>query len=227
MSDLFDHGRSNRGWISVLPAAAVVAIFLLEIETPNIRVTPSLLTILLAISAIYLSPRAVVWWAVILFVPVVLTMLLIPNNGVHETPVFVALRSTAYLAVGWIAVALSRYRQDSIRKLEGLLSLFDSLKNPIVVSDIDGNIKFANRACCELLGRSAREVTDVNFFSVFTQPEQRGKSIEHYLKMFDLQPDRNATLTVSVPAGPVGRGLEATCTVLQWDSRKFLVTQLG
>jgi len=62
---------------------------------------------------------------------------------------------------------------------------------------------------------------------VFTQPDQRGKSIERYLKMFDLQPDRNATMTVSLPVESKSRELVATCSILQWDNRRLLVTQLG
>jgi PAS domain S-box-containing protein len=227
MSDLFDLSRKDQSWISVLPIAVVVAIFLLEIGTPSIRVTPSLLTILLAISAVYLSPRAVAWWAMILFVPVVLTLLLVPNNGVYETPVFVALRSAAYLAVAWVAAGLSRYRRDSEKKFEGLLGLFDSLKTPIVVSDIDGNIKFTNKACCELLGCLAEAMKGTSFFSVFSQPDQRGQSIERYLKCFDADPGRSSLMNVSIQNGPGEMPCNANCFTMRWDQQKLLVTQLG
>lgn len=227
MSDIFDKQRKERRWLGAVPFVAVIAILLLEYETPGLRVTPSLLTIALAFFALFLSPRAVFWWAVALFVPVVLSLIIIPNSGVRESMALVALRSAAYVAVAWVAVGLSRYRWDSEQRLQGLLALFESLQTPIVVSDVDGNINFANRACCKLLGRSVQEVKDVNFFSVFTQPDQRGKSIERYLKMFDLQPDRNATMTVSVPVGSESQELAATCSILQWDNRRLLVTQLG
>ena len=227
MSDIFSSQRKAPRWLMVAPFVAVLAVLLIEVETPGLRVTPSLLTIALAMFALFLSPRAMLWWAVTLFVPVVLTLVMIPNIGVKESMAIVVLRSAAYVAVAWVAVGLSRYRWDSEQRLKGLLALFDSLQTPIVVSDVDGSINFANRACCELLGRSVEEVKDVNFFSVFTQPDQRGKAIERYLKMFDLQPDRNATMTVSVPMGSEIHELAATCSLLQWDSRRLLVTQLG
>lgn len=226
MSDLFSRNQKEPRWIPFVPLVAIAAIFLLEFETPSIRVTPSLLTILLALVAVFLSPRAVLWWAAILFFPVVLTLLLVPNNGAYETPVFVALRSAAYLAVAWVAVRLSRYRQDSDRKLEGLLALFDSLKTPIVVSDVDGNINFANRSCCELLGRSPEEMKDTSFFSVFTQPDQRGQSIERYLKFFESDPGRSSSMTVSVQNGTGELLRSANCFTMQWDEQKLLVTQL-
>jgi PAS domain S-box-containing protein len=161
------------------------------------------------------------------FFPVVLALLLVPNNGVYETPVFVALRSAAYLAVAWVAVGLSRYRWDSERRLEGLLTLFDSLQTPIVVSDIDGNIKFANRACCELLGRSADEIKDTNFFAVFSQPDRRGQSIEDYLKRFDKNANQSAPMTVSIQSPAGVKVLRANCVSMQWDHQRLLVTQLS
>jgi PAS domain S-box-containing protein len=227
MSDIFDTRPKNRRWLMVVPFVAVLAVFLLEAETPGLRVTPSLLTIALAIFALFLSPRAVFWWAVMLFVPVVATLLLIPNNGVKESLSFVVLRSAAYVAVVWVAVGLSRYRWDSERRLEGLRALFDSLKTPIVVSDIDGNINFVNRACCELLGRDAAEIKDGNFFSVFGQPDRRGQSIEDYLKRFDQGANQGASLSVSIQNADGEKTLRANCVTMQWDHQRLLVTQLG
>jgi PAS domain S-box-containing protein len=204
----------------------VVAVLLLEFETPGIRVTPSLLTIALAIFALFLSPRAVLWWAVVLFVPVVLTLWLIPNAGVQESLAFVALRSAAYIAVASVAVGFSRYRWDSERRLEGLLALFDSLKTPIVVSDIDGNINFANKACCDLLGRGADELKAANFFNVFSGPAQRGQSIERYLKLFDKEMDPNLSVTVSIRKAGAEAIRDANCLVMAWDKQRLLVTQL-
>jgi len=227
MSGIFEKQSEGRRWLAIVPFVAVLAVLLIEVETPGLRVTPSLLTIALAIFALFLSPRAVLWWAVALFFPVVLTLWLVPNAGVRESATFVALRSAAYLAVAWVAVGLSRYRQESDRKLEGLLALFDSLKTPIVVSDIDGNINFANRSCCELLGRSAEEIKDTSFFSVFTQPDQRGQSIERYLKFFEISPGQSSSMNVSVQNGTGEFIRSANCFTMKWDERSLLVTQLN
>ena len=226
MSDIFDTRPKNRRWLMVVPFVAVLAVVLLEVETPGLRVTPSLLTIAVAVFALFLSPRAVLWWAVVLFFPVVLTLALVPNGGVKESTTFVILRAMAYVAVAYVAVALSRYRWDSERRFAGLLALFESLKTPIVVSDIDGNIKSANQACCELLGRSAEEIKDTNFFSVFSQPDRRGQSIEHYLKLFDKEPGQSSTMSVDVQNGSGKSTRKAICSTLEWDHQKLLVTQL-
>ena len=39
-----------------------------------------------------------------------------------------------------------------------MLVLFDSLRSPVVVFDVNYHIKFANRACCELLSREAMDI---------------------------------------------------------------------
>jgi PAS domain S-box-containing protein len=111
--------------------------------------------------------------------------------------------------------------------LEGLLALFDSLQTPIVVSDIDGNIKFANRACCDLLGRSAEEIKDTNFFAVFSQPDRRGQSIEDYLKRFDQNAARSAPMSVSIQNTAGEKVLRANCVSMHWDHQRLLVTQLS
>lgn len=227
MSDIFDTHPKERRWLAVVPFVVVIAVLLTEQGTPGIRVTPSLLTIALAIFALFLSPRAVFWWAVALFVPVVMTLWLIPNGGVRESATFVALRSLTYFAVAWVAVGLSRYRWDSERRLEGLLVLFDSLQTPIVVSDIDGNIKFANRGCCELLGRSADEIKDTNFFAVFSRPDRRGQSIEDYLKRFDQNVTQSAPMSVSIKNATGEKALCANCISMHWDHQRLLVTQLS
>ena len=226
MSDVSAERSAKFQRLWVVPLVVVLVVFLLEFETPGIRITPSLLTIALAIFALFLSAQAVLRWALILFVPVVLTLMFVPNNGVYETPGFVVLRSAAYLTVAWIAVVLSRYRSDAEQRLQGLLFLIDSLRTPIVVSDADGNMTFANRACCDLLGRSATEIKDTNFLSVFTQPSQRGRAIENYLQLFERPVDVSFVMTFRIPGESPGEERKATCSILRWDHRRLLVTQL-
>ena len=93
MSDVSAERSAKFQRLWVVPLVVVLVVFLLEFETPGIRIRPSLLTIALAIFALFLSAQAVLRWALILFVPVVLTLMFVPNNGVYETPGFVVLRS--------------------------------------------------------------------------------------------------------------------------------------
>ena len=226
MKKIFAERRGLQPWVMLLPFLVFSAVLVLEYESPELRVSPSLLTIALAIFSFFLSPYAVSMWAIFFFVPIVLSLWFIPNNGVYETPTFVVLRSAAYLMVAGIAVALSRYRTGSEEQQRALISLFDSLKTPIVVSDSDGNVTFTNRAWCDLLGHIPTEIDETNFYTVFTEPDQRGRGIETYLKMFDLPMDKAIVTIICPPGRPSSEQRKATCSIFRWDHRRLLVTQL-
>jgi hypothetical protein len=67
----------------------------------------------------------------------------------------------------------------------------------------------------------------MSFFSVFSQPDQRGQSIESYLKLFEKESGKNSSMTMNVQQadGELVRG--ANCFTMDWEKRKLLVTQLG
>ncbi len=136
---------------------------------------------------------------------------------------FELLLSLAHVAVACSGVGLSRCCWQ-VR--ECLLALFDSLKAPIVVPDIAGNINSVNRACSKVLGRDAAEIKDASFFSVFSQPDQRGQSIERYLRLFDMDLLGQESMMVSVPSVFSARNMQATCSLLPVDGRMLLVSQL-
>ena len=95
-----------------------------------------------------------------------------------------------------------------------------------MVPDIAGNMTFANHACCDFLRRSVTEIKDMNFYSVFAQPDQRGRVIENYLKLFDRPVGEPFFMTICIAGGPLGEKRKATCSILRWDHRRLLVTQL-
>jgi len=214
------------GVLHVLPFAILLSVAFLELETPSLRVTPSLLTIALAVIALFLRPQAVLLWSFLLLIPVVFTLIYVPSSGVYESGSMIFLRVTAYLAVAVLAFGYSRRRDNAERQLYSLLAVFDALGTPIAVSDADGAIAFVNRACCQLLGRSEPELKDTNFFSVFAQPDVRGKAIGNYLKMFELPPGETAYSKVTVTRDGADRTLEAKCSLLQFEKSKLLVMQL-
>lgn len=101
-----------------------------------------------------------------------------------------------------------------------------SLLVDLLLSGVGGNLKSVNRSCCDLLGRSAEEVKGLKFFSVFSQLDQRGQSIERYLGSFKQQPSRTSSMTVRVQDAPTESERNATCCAMEFDHSKFLVTQL-
>ena len=224
-SDKVLHRPSAR-WIHILPFLVVLSVVLFELETTSLRVTPSLLTIAVAVFALFLRPQVVLMWSLGLLFPVMLTLVYVPSNGVYESNSMILLRVTAYVAVAVLAFGYSRRRNDAERQLGSLLAIFDALETPIIVSDADGIIAFVNRACCQLLGQTENELKDTNFFSVFAQPDVRGKAIDNYLKMFELSPGQTASSKVTVTQVGREKTLSTKCSLLQLEKSKLLVTQL-
>jgi PAS domain S-box-containing protein len=124
-------------------------------------------------------------------------------------------------------VGLSRYLWNSERRFQGLLSLFDSLKAPIVVSDIDGRIEFANQACCQLVGVDLQELQKKDFFQVFAVSGELGKYIDRYLALFGTGPNEGAELEINLGSKGSERIYHATCSLIVEGKRKLLVSQIG
>lgn len=228
MAEIFRTKTPARGWqLHALPAAILVVVLLAEFWTPGVRVTPSLMTIALVCLSLLLPPRVLAVWSVILFLPVLATLLFVPVNGATESAVVILLRSTAYVFVAVMACVLSAHRSVQERQFNSLLSLFDALTTPIVVSDADGEISFANRACCALLGRSPEEVRGLSFFTLFARPDHRGKAIEHYLGLLAGKPGTTSEISLALRDGGCDATMVARCAVFQMDGRRLLVSQLG
>jgi PAS domain S-box-containing protein len=225
MTDLFQRAQPNESWrFPVLLFLCVVAVLLLEFVTPTLRVTPSLLTMCLAAFSLFLTPRQVIGWGLVLSVPVVGSLLLVSNSGVPEQPAVVALRTAAFLVVAVMAFGLSRYRLRSQIQVNSLVSLFEGLRTPLVISDVDGNINFANRSCCDLLGCTLQQAKDSTFFSLFSHPDHRGRSIEQYLGYFGGEPSAEIEMTLSLRGS--ARKVKSIGSVIEIDGRKLLVSQL-
>lgn len=227
MTGIFQTKAPLRGWrMHALPAILLIAVMAAEFATPDIRVTPSLMTIALACLSLVLPPRALAVWAGLLFLPVLASLLFLPVNGAQESPTIILLRCLAYVFVAVMAWALSRNRDMRERQFNSLLALLDSLRTPIVVSDEDGEVQFANRACCSLLGRGADEVRGLSFFTLFADPDRRGKAIEHYLALLGADPTASAELNLALRERDGGTTLAARCSVVHLDGRRLLVSQL-
>lgn len=227
MADIFARPSDIKPWLNFVPLAVVLAVGLLEYGTPSVRIAPSLLTISLASFALFLPSRTILLWSLALFFPVVATLIFLFNNGVPEPAAVILLRTIVYVIVAVMAVLISRHRERSEKQFNDLLALFDSLQTPVVVSDADGNITFANRSCCELLGRSLLEVRDSNFFSLFSNPERRGTAIEYYLSCFTAKHPVPSEMNLTLQGGNGNVVHRANCSLLSIDERKFLVSQLS
>jgi len=227
MSDIFARPSDSKPWLNFVPLALVLVVGLLEYGTPSVRIAPSLLTISLALFALFLSSRTILLWSLALFLPVVATLIFLYNNGLPEPAAIVLLRTIVYVIVAVMAFLISRHREKAEKHFKDLLALFDSLQTPVVVSDPDGNITFANRSCCELLGRSLQEVRDTNFFSMFSNPERRGTAIEYYLSCFTAKQPTTSEMDLCLQGVKGNVVVHANCSLFNIEDHKFLVSQLS
>lgn len=96
----------------------------------------------------------------------------------------------------------------------------------LTVSGVGGNLKFFNRACYDLLGCSAEKITGLIFLAVFSPPDQRGQSIERYLRLVDMDVFGKESMRVSGRSDFSSSNMQATCSLLPVDGHIVLVLQL-
>lgn len=212
-------------WRNIVPLAVSLAVILAEFGTPSIRITPSLLTISLAAFSLFLSPRAIIIWSAALLVPVVASLIFIPTSGVFEEPVVIALRVAAFIVVAGLAYGLARTREKARKQIRDLVSLLDALRNPVMVSDIDGLVLYVNRPCCDVLGQSDREVIHASFFNLFGFTEPISKTVEKYITFF-FQPESQEPIKLEINKQGESDWYAADCSVLEIDNTPFLLSQI-
>lgn len=224
---LFESPRSGRHNLSgLLPVLILAVALILEVATTGLRITPALLTVGLAAMAPLLAPRQILVWSLIFFGATLASLLFVYNGDQPDLPSVVVLRSVAFLVVAVLAYKISCFQEASVQQAKGLLQLFDSLRSPIVISDTDGNITFANRACCDLVGLSKQELMSSTFSSLFSLPESRGRSIEQYLSLFDSHQPPRSRIHLAVRDKDGYTNLTGSCTMLEVNGASLLVTQL-
>lgn len=226
-SGLFEglEGTARR-FVGMMPVVILLGVIVLELLSTGIRLTPTLLTLGLAVMAPFLPPARILAWSAVYFAATVASLVFAYNGPNPELPAVVVLRSIVFLVVAVLAFRISRFHELAKQQAAALMVLFDSLRTPLVVSDADGGITHANRACCELLGKDLGEVKDSTFSSLFTHPQLRGKSIEQYLARFDPGEPSSSRMRLAVRKGGGHVDLEAFCVLLDVSGTKLLVTQL-
>lgn len=209
------------------PIVLLAIVIAMEALTPSIRVTPSLLMVGLALCALILPPRTVLIWALLLFIPFVLSLVFIRNAATVNPALYLTIRSLGFLTVGILAVAVSVYRRNISKDFNSLLSVFDSLHSPLIISDIDGTIRLVNRACCQLLNLPAETIRDSNYFAFFTDPAKRGHAIQTYISLFEgaTEPESLIT-TLAFRFNGEQRNYSAHIGLLVLGQQKLLLTQL-
>ena len=215
----------SSAWLNAAPFAAFALVIVAEYLTPNIRITPSLLTIALASFTLFLRPRAILFWSLALFIPVLVSLLLLPTNGVMEDPAVVVLRCLAFIVVAAMAFGLAATKDNSRKQVADLVALLDALRTPVIVSDVDGSILYSNRPCHDALERDLEMMPGPNFLKLFRSQSGDLAFQEEYLERFDGR-NNEAILPLVIDSHEEKKLFAATSSPLSIDGRAFLVWQM-
>lgn len=212
-------------WIHLIPAVVLAGVLLGDQFFPQARMINPLLLLALAAFSFVFPPRVILIWTLFYTVPVAMSV--VSLAGAVSLPTGAALlRVAAFAAAGVMGAMISAYRINLSAEAANYIKLFDALPIPLVISDIDGEIQFANEASCQLLQRPLDQVVSLNYFSLFSDPQNRGGEIARYLELFDDEKSlTNVMLVVQSKEGSLQR--LAACFVANIQGRPYLVTQMG
>ncbi|GAT31751.1 PAS fold [Terrimicrobium sacchariphilum] len=207
-----------------LPLLLEVAVLTAEIVTHEMRVTPSLTLIVVAVLSLVLSRKEVAIWATIFLIPIIWSLTSPLSGQTPEKEPVIALRLITYAIGSGMAVAISSFKEYWENQFVNLLKIFDHIPVPLLVSDIDGAILFANRAACKILQTSLPEITSTMYFSLFSDQTNRGRQIEHYLSVF-ASANEIETLDLLVHSDGKPERRSARCFPVKIGTASYLITQ--
>ena len=214
--------ESTNPLLQLIPLTVFSIVVVGEFLTPGIRITPSLLTIVLASLTLFLKPRAILIWTVVLFIPVLLSLLVSPSGEIQEKPVVIVLRCVAFIVVSGMAYSLAVTKKNASRQVEDLVSLLDALRSPVIVSDVSGRIMYANLSLHELVGRDLEMVPKANFVDLFGSAEARAAFLQEYLERFDNHNNESPLPLVTQDR----RSFLAYCSILNVGGEPYLASQI-
>lgn len=211
----------------LLPFLALVVIVVVDRAVGSVLLAPTLDIFLLAVLAVRLEPKAVTRWFVITSLVTIYS--LADNAGYAASPDFspgtVAVRSISFLASGLLAVTMNRYLFNLNQNNRHLVEMLNQLPCPVVVSDAAGALLFSNRKAAEMLKKEEREMIGKSFFAFFASSEQRGNTVQNYIKLTDEEQPREIELALATDAEGE-RTYHATQIPMDLTGEKCVVTAI-
>ncbi len=184
----------NRVIEIVVPLCLIAGILFLDFSLSYPTITPFAASITLLVMAFYLRPAVMIWWALVYCV-IVGMVLLHPeiarrmNGGVvyREDLITPLLRFGHAVCTAALASLLC----NSLNKLRGLLreerDIVSLLPLPVITSDFNGNIRYANIHAVRLLGLKSQKPSGESYFDLLAPKGRHGEFIAEYFKRMDGQ----------------------------------------
>jgi len=184
----------------VIPLVYLILVLVLDFFTPHSTITPLFAIIGLLVFSFGMAPGLMLFWAC--FYSLVVVSIFLDPSFFHllnrESPAgdeFTGyVRSATFLVGATLAILLcivqSRLKQSNL----GLIQMLEKLPIPVITSDQDGKIHFANLRAASILGLSSKDLEGKSYFDILADKDRQGATIAAYLRIFQSQSDNNETL---------------------------------
>jgi len=170
----------------VLPPIYIIAVLYADYVTPFGTITPFWFEVAILLMALYLKPSKMIPWS-ILYTLIICSIFLSPKLHQAFSGRAISDMSAQYFRAGTyvivcvmscvFCVTLQRLRQ--LRKENS--ELLQQLPWPVITSDDNGRIIFANQAAVKLVPELANPDGSRNYFDLLAPKETQGKVIASYL----------------------------------------------
>jgi PAS domain-containing protein len=191
----------------LLVVVGLATVFLIDPLDPTTVSTPFCLGIVLMGLSLRQSLTLVVTTSVVYFVLTIYALVTFHQyitTHVHTSahPLFwLFQRSGLFLVLCMLAIYLTHYRTETERILTRFRAILGKLPSPVIISDVAGNIVFANEAVSSIFNQAAAEVLGKSYFDFVLTEAMKGHSIRSYFELFEA--DTNGTLELETT--PFGR----------------------
>ena len=177
------------GWV-IIPVAYLIVVLLLDAVTSRSTVTPLFGIIGLLVFSFSLTPGVMTFWATVYSVAVVVIFMnpMIFNLFNREAPqgddLTPLVRSATFVVGAIISTLLCRGQHRLKHSNASLTHMMEKLPVPVITSDQDGRIHFANVEAARIAGLSPEELRGHSFFDLFADKNIQGATIADYLRRF-------------------------------------------
>jgi len=174
----------------VVPMAYLLVVLLLDLEMSRTTVTPLFGIIGLLVFSFRLRPSVMAFWAAVYSVVVTLSFMnsyvfhLLNREAAPMDDLTPIVRSATFVAGAILSVLYCRLQDRLKLSNAGLTQMLEKVPVPVITSDQDGVIHFANEAAASVAGLPSGELKGKSFFDLFADKNRQGATIADYLRRF-------------------------------------------
>jgi len=144
---------------------------------------------------------------------------------VFDVPTVIVLRTLAFVVEAILAYALASTREVTRRQVTDFVSLLDALRTPVMVSDIDGAILYANHPMCEITGYEIKDVKQSSLFKHFAFSTSLAMDTDEYTSWF-LHKTGQGRHSKTLRSKSESAEHQADLSLLQIDRTDYLLIQV-